>query len=157
HDGDAPAVDIASRFEMIDGGGKRALGSRLLAEQRVLARPRHVDRNGREPKTMQRLALPARILLPAVDAAPVHDDGRPRDPAGYLEIDHDLFAFERNFDPLDGCFEIAAGLEIRSHRAAVAADLFGAARHRVPADAKILVGEVILFARCARALFLRLL
>src|SRR5262249_52940527 len=154
--GDALAVDIAPALQIIDGGGKRALGVRLLAQRRILARPRHIDRNRRESQPMQRLALAARIFLPAVDAAPVHDDGRTRETARDLEIDDDFFAFQRNFDALDGRFKIAAGLEISSDRALVAVYLLLAARHRVAADAEVFVGEIIIFG-VARAFLLRFL
>ena len=57
----------------------------------------------------ERVGLGA-VFLPAVDAAPVHDDGRLLDAVRHLQIADQLPAFERNLDDLERRIEILRGL-----------------------------------------------
>src|SRR5436190_70330 len=73
----------------------RASG-RLAVGHGVLARARHVHRQGGDPGTMEEARGALAILLPAVDPAPMHDHRRLADPRGNLQIADERLALERN-------------------------------------------------------------
>src|SRR4029077_10917671 len=95
---DAPAVDVVALGEMIDPGGIAALGGRIAVGHGVLARARHVHRQGGVPGPMEEPRGALAILLPAVDPTPMHDHRWPADTCRDLQIADERLALERDLD-----------------------------------------------------------
>ncbi len=146
HASDALAVDITPRGQIIHRRGKGSLGLRLVAQTRILPSAGHVDGEAGDADLEQHVIVGAAVFFPTVDAAPVHDDWRPMDALGHLQIANDFFAFEGNLTTLQRRIHIGRGLEKGAQRALVAGHFLRAARHRVAADAIVLVGEIESFA-----------
>jgi hypothetical protein len=75
HDRDALAVDIAPRFEMIDGRRKSPFGPWLLAEAGIFPCAWHINRKSRQSFLVKHLAIRSAIFLPTIDSTPVHHNG----------------------------------------------------------------------------------
>src|SRR5262245_3345676 len=136
-DSDAGAVDVSAPRQMIDPGRIGALGVGVAIEHGILAGARHVHGQGGEPGAMGHRALALAVLLPAVDAAPMHDDRWPRDAARDLQIANELLAVERDLDDLQRRLEVLRLLAEIAHRMPVGLDLTGRAGDRIAADAAI--------------------
>ena len=76
----------------------------------------------------------------------MHHHRRAIDALRDLQIADDFFAFEGNLATLQRRVHIGRGFEKSPQRALVAVHFFRAARHRITADAVILVGEIVSFA-----------
>src|SRR5262249_26290588 len=122
-DSDAGAVHVSTLRQVIDPRRIGALGVGVAIEHGILTGARHVHGQRGEPGAMGHRALALAVLLPTVDAAPVHDDRRPGDAAGNLQIANELLAIERDLDDLQRRIEMLRRLAEIAHRMPVGLDL----------------------------------
>ena len=108
HDGDPPSVHIAAHLEIVHGRGEGSLRARILAEQRIFASSRHIDREGSETQLVQRLAVGPPILLPSVHAAPMHHHRRANRSFWNLQVSDNLPTLEGNLDPFERRIEVGS-------------------------------------------------
>ena len=126
---------------MIEPGRIAALGGRVAIEHRALAAAGHVDCERGEPGAQDEGRRAQPVLLPAVDATPMHDHRRPGDAGRQLQIAHERLALERQLDDRQRRLEVLCRLAEQAQRMRIRLLLAGRAGHRVAADAAIVEGE----------------
>jgi hypothetical protein len=127
--------------EVIEPGHVSALGGRIAVEHRVLARARHVDGERGEPGAQDEVGGAQAVLLPTVDASPVHDHRRPGDASRQLQVAGERPAVERQLDHGERRREVFRRFAEDAQRVPVGFKLARRARHRVATDAAIVEGE----------------
>ena len=120
---------------MIEPGEVAALGRWIAVEHRVLAAAGHVDGERGEAGASHGPGDAQPVLVPAVDAAPVHDDRRLGRAGRTLQIADQLLAFERQLDDFERRIEELRRLAEHAQRVPVGRKLAGRGRGRIAADA----------------------
>src|SRR5690606_23542751 len=83
---DPVAVDVRAAGQVVDPGHERGLGARVDIAHRILAAARHVDRHRGHSPRVERPGCRLPVFLPAVDSAPLQDDGWTLDALGNLQV-----------------------------------------------------------------------
>src|SRR5262249_12529547 len=135
---DPAAVEVAAPGDVIDPGGKGALGGGIAVAHEVLAGPRHVHHQGGDARAMKQLAGALAVLLPAVDPAPMHNHRRPRAARRNLQVADEGLSIEGKLDDLERRRKISRGLAKEAQRMPIGFHLAGRARHGIAADVAIL-------------------
>ena len=130
-------------IEMIDPRRVGLHRGRIAVEDRVLAGARHVDGQCRQARAEQERDLRLPVFLPAVDAAPMDDDRRPRHALRDRQVAGELAFLERDLDDLQRIVEMPRRLAEHAHGIEIGLLLARRVGDRIAADAAIVGREVV--------------